>query len=173
MNIDANDLRVGLGYDVHRLTPGRPCVLGGVTIPHPSGPEGHSDGDAVLHALIDALTGAAGLDDVGTLFPDDDPRYAGANSAALVGATMERVRAAGFSVVNVDAVLIGDEPKLRPHRAAMRARIAALLGVTSDRVNVKGKTTERLGALRDGAGLAVQAICLLARATGTAPPGRR
>jgi len=161
---DLDRLRVGLGYDVHRLAPGRRCVLGGVELDHPRGPEGHSDGDAVLHALIDALTGAAGLDDVGSLFPDDDPRYAGADSARLVEAVMERVRAAGFRVVNVDAVLIGDEPKLRQHRAAMRARIAELLGVDATRVNIKGKTTERLGSLAGGAGIAVHATCLLVRA---------
>ncbi|MEZ6016421.1 MAG: 2-C-methyl-D-erythritol 2,4-cyclodiphosphate synthase [Planctomycetota bacterium] len=164
---ELNDLRVGLGYDVHRLAPGRRCVLGGVTLDHARGPEGHSDGDAVLHALIDALTGAAGLDDVGSLFPDDDPRHAGADSAALCAEVVALVRAAGFAVVNVDAVLIGDEPKLRPYRAAMRERIAALLGVEPSRVNIKGKTTERLGSLAGGAGVAVHAVCLLCRA---APP---
>jgi len=160
---DANNMRVGLGYDVHRLEPGRRCVLGGLELEHPSGPAGHSDGDAVLHALIDALTGAAGLDDVGTLFPDDDARYAGIDSAALIRAVMERVRAAGFAVINVDTVLIGDEPKLRPHRPAMRARIAELLGIDASCVNIKGKTTERLGALAGGAGIAVHAVCLLSR----------
>lgn len=160
---DGTRLRVGLGYDVHRLAPGRRCVLGGVELDHPRGPEGHSDGDAMLHALIDALTGAAGLDDVGSLFPDDDPRYSGVDSARLVEAVVQKVRDAGFAVVNVDAVLIGDEPKLRPYRARIRARIAALLGVDVTRVNVKGKTTERLGSLQGGAGIAVQAICLLER----------
>jgi 2-C-methyl-D-erythritol 2,4-cyclodiphosphate synthase len=160
---DTDQYRVGLGYDVHRLEPGRRCVLGGVELDHPSGPAGHSDGDAVLHALIDALTGAAGLDDVGTLFPDDDARYRDCDSAVLLRAVMERVHAAGFLVVNVDAVLIGDEPKLRPHRPAMRARIAELLGIDASRVNVKGKTTERLGALAGGAGIAVHAVCLLSR----------
>jgi len=158
---DPDLLRVGLGYDVHRLAHGRPCVLGGLVLPHDKGPVGHSDGDAVLHALIDALTGAAGLDDIGTLFPDDDPRYRGADSAALLQAAVAAVHGAGFAVVNVDLVLIGDEPKLRPHRAALRARIGELLGLPAARVNIKGKTTERLGPLTDGAGIAVHAICLL------------
>ena len=158
---DPDLLRVGLGYDVHRLAPGRPCVIGGLVLPHDKGPVGHSDGDAVLHALIDALTGAAGLDDIGTLFPDDDPRYRGADSAALLQAAVAAVHGAGFAVVNVDLVLIGDEPKLRPHRAALRARIGELLGLPAARVNIKGKTTERLGPLTDGAGIAVHAICLL------------
>ena len=160
---DVNGLRIGLGYDVHRLAPGRRCVLGGIELDHPRGPVGHSDGDAVLHALIDALTGAAGLDDVGSLFPDDDPRYAGVDSARLVEAVMREVRGAGVRVLNADVVLIGDEPKLRPHRAAMRARLAALLGVEVACVNVKGKTTERLGELQGGAGVAVHAVCLLSR----------
>lgn len=159
----AQELRVGLGYDVHRLAPNRRCVLAGVVLEHPRGPVGHSDGDAVLHALIDALTGAAGLDDVGTLFPDDDPRFAGADSAVLLRAVVEEVRRAGFSIVNVDAVLVGDEPKVRPHRPAMRARLAELLDIDAGRVNVKGKTTEGLGGLAGGAGIAVHAVCLLCR----------
>ena len=158
---DPDDLRVGLGYDVHRLAPGRRCILGGIELPYPKGPDGHSDGDAVLHALVDALTGAAGLDDIGTLFPDTDPRYRGADSAVLLTAAVAAVTAAGFRIVNVDVVLIGDEPKLRPHRPAMRARMAELLGIETTRVNIKGKTPERLGPLTDGAGVAVHAVCLL------------
>jgi 2-C-methyl-D-erythritol 2,4-cyclodiphosphate synthase len=156
-------LRVGVGYDLHRLAEGRRCMLGGIELPHPRGPVGHSDGDAVLHALIDALTGAAGLDDVGSLFPDDEPQHAGADSGTLLTRVVALVRAAGFQVVNVDTVLVGDEPKLRPHRPLMRARIAALLGIDVARVNVKGKTTERLRALQGGAGVEVHAVCLLAR----------
>ena len=155
--------RVGLGFDVHRLVEGRPCILGGITLPHPTGPSGHSDGDAVLHALTDALLGAAGLDDLGTLFPDTDPAWKDADSAALLAAAVERVRAAGWRPVNCDVVIATEGPRIAPHRAAMRARLAELLGLEPDAVNVKGKTFEGLGALADGAGVAVQAVCLLAR----------
>jgi 2-C-methyl-D-erythritol 2,4-cyclodiphosphate synthase len=151
--------RVGVGFDVHRLVEGRPCVLGGVRIPHPSGPLGHSDGDAVLHAIADALLGAAGLDDLGTLFPDTDPQWMGADSARLVEAALERVRAIGFRVVNVDVVIATEGPRIAPHRAAMRKKIGELLGVEWTAVNVKGKTLEGLGALAGGAGVAVQAVC--------------
>lgn len=154
--------RIGLGFDVHRLEPGRPCILGGVELPHATGPAGHSDGDAVLHAVIDALTGAAGLDDVGTLFPDTDPTWEGADSARLLGSVLERVHGAGYRVVNVDVVIATEGPRIAPHRAAMRARMAELLAVEVDAVNVKGKSLEGLGALAGGAGVAVQAICLLA-----------
>ena len=154
-------MRVGLGFDVHRLEAGRPCVLGGVTLPHDTGPVGHSDGDAVLHAIVDALTGAAGLDDVGTLFPDTDPAWAGADSAELLREVVGRVHAAGYRVVNLDVVVATEGPRIAPHRAAMRARIAELVGVDADAVNVKGKSLEGLGALAGGAGVAVQAVCLL------------
>jgi len=153
--------RVGLGFDVHRLEEGRPCILGGVTIDHPTGPAGHSDGDAVLHAIIDALTGAAGLDDVGTLFPDTDDTWKGADSTRLLEAVVERVRSAGFHIGNVDVVIATEGPRIAPVRAAMRVRIGALLGVDASAVNVKGKTLEGLGALAEGRGVAVQAICLL------------
>ena len=154
-------MRVGLGFDVHRLEAGRPCVLGGVTLPHDTGPVGHSDGDAVLHAIVDALTGAAGLDDVGTLFPDTDPAWAGADSAELLREVVGRVHAAGYRVVNLDVVVATEGPRIAPHRAAMRARIAELVGVDADAVNVKGKSLEGLGALAGGAGVSVQAVCLL------------
>lgn len=154
-------MRVGLGFDVHRLVAGRPCILGGVRFEHPSGPEAHSDGDAVLHALTDALLGAAGLDDLGTLFSDRDPRWKGADSAKLLGAALELVRAKGWRVVNADIVVATEGPRIAPQRAAMRARIAAMLGVDADAINVKGKTLEGLGALANGAGIAVQAICLI------------
>ena len=153
--------RVGLGFDVHRLEEGRPCILGGVTIDHPMGPAGHSDGDAVLHAIIDALTGAAGLDDVGTLFPDTDETWKGVDSAQLLEAVVGKVRAAGFQIGNVDVVIATEGPRIAPVRAAMRERIGALLGVDVGAVNVKGKTLEGLGALAEGRGVAVQAICLL------------
>ena len=153
--------RVGLGFDVHRLEEGRPCILGGITIDHPTGPAGHSDGDAVLHAIIDALTGAAGLDDVGTLFPDTDGAWKGADSAQLLEAVVKKIRAAGFQVGNVDVVIATEGPRIAPIRAAMRERIGALLEVEVSAVNVKGKTLEGLGALAEGRGVAVQAICLL------------
>jgi 2-C-methyl-D-erythritol 2,4-cyclodiphosphate synthase len=153
--------RVGLGFDVHRLVPGRPCVLGGLELPHERGPAGHSDGDAVLHAIADALLGAAGLDDLGTLFPDDDEAWRDAASTRLLEEVVRRVHAAGLGVVNVDVVVATEGPRIAPHRAAMRASIAALLGIEPDAVNVKGKTLEGLGALAGGEGVAVQAVALL------------
>jgi 2-C-methyl-D-erythritol 2,4-cyclodiphosphate synthase len=155
------NLRVGLGFDIHRLVPGRPCRLGGIDLDHPSGPLGHSDGDAVLHALCDALLGAAGLDDLGTLFPDTDPRWKGADSRALTSEVCARVRARGAAIVNCDIVIATEGPRIAKHRPAMRASLAALLGVPLDAVNVKGKSLEGLGALAGGAGVAVQAVCLL------------
>ncbi|TAJ11860.1 MAG: 2-C-methyl-D-erythritol 2,4-cyclodiphosphate synthase [Planctomycetota bacterium] len=155
-------LRVGLGFDVHRLVAGRPCVLGGIAIDHPTGPLGHSDGDAVLHALADALLGAAGLDDLGTLFPDSDPRWKGADSRRLLAEVCARVRARGAAIVNCDIVIATEGPRIARHRAAMRESIAGLLGVGVDAVNVKGKSVEGMGALAGGAGVAVQAVCLLA-----------
>lgn len=155
--------RVGLGFDVHRLVAGRECRLGGVVLPHPTGPLGHSDGDAVLHAIADAVLGAAGLDDLGTLYPDRDPRWKDADSSTLLAECVARVAAAGWRVGNVDVVIATEGPRIAPHRAAMRARIAALLGVEPARVNVKGKTLEGLGALACGAGVAAQAVCLLER----------
>ena len=155
------NLRVGLGFDVHRLEPGRPCILGGIRFDHASGPAGHSDGDCVLHALTDALLGAAGLDDLGTLFPDTDSEWKGADSAKLLSAALERVRGAGWKPLNCDIVIATEGPRIAPRRAAMRARIAELLDVSTDCVNVKGKTLEGLGALAGGAGVAVQAVCLI------------
>lgn len=152
-------IRVGLGFDVHRLVPGRECRLGGVVLDHPSGPLGHSDGDAVLHAVADAVLGAAGLDDLGTLFSDRDARWKDADSGVLLAECVRRVRAAGWVVGNVDIVIATEGPRIAPHRSAMRARIAELLGIEPSAVNVKGKTLEGLGALANGAGVAVQAVC--------------
>lgn len=157
-------LRVGLGFDVHRLEPGRRCVLGGIELPHPTGPAGHSDGDAVLHALADALLGAAGLEDLGTLYSDKDAGWKGADSAVLLADVLARVRAAGWRAVNADVVIATEGPRIAPHRTAMRTRIAGLLGIEPDAVNVKGKSFEGLGALAGGAGVAVQAVCLIERA---------
>lgn len=136
------DLRIGLGWDRHLLEAGRPCVLGGVTIPHPSGPRGHSDGDVLLHALTDAVLGAAGLDDLGTLFPDTDPRWRGASSSDFLRAAIAEAQKRGLRPASADVVVIADAPKLGPHRAALRASLGKLLGLPADRVNVKGKTTE-------------------------------
>jgi len=154
-------MRVGLGFDMHRLVAGRKCVLGGLELPHNAGPAGHSDGDAVLHAVTDAVLGAAGEDDLGTLFPDTDPHWKGADSAALLTAAMQLVHAAGFRVESLDIVIATEGPRIAPHRAAMRARLAELLDADPRAVNVKGKTLEGLGALAHGAGVAVQAVCLL------------
>jgi 2-C-methyl-D-erythritol 2,4-cyclodiphosphate synthase len=153
--------RVGIGFDSHLLVEGRPCILGGVRIPHPAGPTGHSDGDAVLHAIGDALLGAAGLEDLGTLFPDTDPRWKGADSALLLREVVAKVRASGFGVANVDVVIATEGPRIAPHRAAMRSRIGEILGIAPSAVNVKGKSLEGLGVLRPFAGVAVQAVCLL------------
>lgn len=151
--------RVGIGFDSHPLVPGRPCVLGGVAIPHASGPHGHSDGDAVLHAIADSVLGAAGLDDLGTLFPDGDPKWKGADSADLLREVAARVRAAGHRVANVDVVVLTDGPRIAPSRAAMRARIAEILGIEAEAVNVKGKSLEGLSPGADV--VAAQAVCLL------------
>lgn len=159
-------LRIGLGFDVHRLEQGRRCVLGGIELPHPAGPAGHSDGDAVLHAIADALLGAAGLDDLGTLYSDRDPRWKEADSATLLAEVVARVHTAGFRVQSLDAVIATEGPRIAPHRQAMRERIAFLVGLPPSAVNVKGKTLEGLGALADGRGVAVQAVCLLRDSAG-------
>jgi len=158
------NLRVGLGFDVHRLVPGRPCVLGGIELPHEKGPLGHSDGDAVLHAIADALLGAAGLEDIGTLFSDRDEKWKGASSALILTEVVRRVRSAGWRAVNVDVVIATEGPRIAPHRAEMRKSIAELVGLEPDAVNVKGRSVEGLGALGGGTGVAVQAVCSIERA---------
>lgn len=157
------DIRVGQGWDVHALAPGRRLVIGGVEIPHGFGLLGHSDADVLLHAIIDALLGAAALGDIGRHFPDTDARFRGADSLALLGETVARVRAAGFAVGNLDATVIAQAPRLAPHIPAMVARIAATLGIPADRVNVKAKTSERLGHVGRGEGIEAQAVVLLQR----------
>ena len=137
--------RIGLGYDRHRLVTGRPLRLGGLTLSSEFGLLGHSDADALLHAAIDAVLGAAGLDDLGTLFPDTDPRYAGADSTVLARTAMDLVKRAGLRVLSLDAVLLIDRPKIAPHRAALRESLATLFEARLDRVNVKAKTTEGSG----------------------------
>ena len=160
-------LRVGQGFDVHRFTePGRqrPLRLMGVEVPHDRGLEGHSDADVMLHALMDALLGAAGLGDIGQHFPDSDAAYRGADSAELLGRVMQALAARGWAVANADVTLVGEQPKLGPHRQAMRERIAPLLGLDPADLNVKATTTEGLGFTGRGEGLAAQAVVLLARA---------
>ncbi|MCP5022403.1 MAG: 2-C-methyl-D-erythritol 2,4-cyclodiphosphate synthase [bacterium] len=153
--------RIGLGFDLHRLEEGRPCRLGGITLDHPTGPAGHSDGDAVLHAITDALLGAAGLDDIGTLFPDTDAANKDKDSAVFIQAAVDAIQKEGYRIGNVDIVIATEGPRIAPNRPAMRARLAELLGIPTNAVNVKGKTLEGMGALAKGAGVAVQAVCLL------------
>ncbi len=157
-------MRIGHGYDLHALAPGRRLVLGGVEIPHSHGPLAHSDGDALLHALADALLGAAALGDIGEHFPDTDPAFAGADSRVLLRRVVALVRAAGYAVANVDATVLAQQPKLAPHRDAMRANIAADLGIARDAVSVKATTTEQLGPVGRGEAIAAHAVCLLMRA---------
>ncbi|PKO83589.1 MAG: 2-C-methyl-D-erythritol 2,4-cyclodiphosphate synthase [Betaproteobacteria bacterium HGW-Betaproteobacteria-11] len=153
--------RVGQGFDVHALVAGRALILGGVTIPFERGLLGHSDADVLLHAITDALLGAAGLGDIGHLFPDSEAQWAGADSRLLLRTAMARVRAAGWQVGNVDATIIAQAPKIAPHVVAMRAHIAADLAVPVTLVNIKGKTTERLGFTGRGEGIAAEAVVLL------------
>ena len=153
--------RVGTGFDVHRLAPGRPLMLGGVAIPHAEGLLGHSDGDALLHALADALLGAAALGDLGRHFPDTDPRYAGADSRELLKHVARLVREKGWVPVNVDSTVIAERPRLGPHIPAMRAEIARLLDLPEGNVSVKAKTHEGLDELGRGMAIAVHAVVLL------------
>jgi 2-C-methyl-D-erythritol 2,4-cyclodiphosphate synthase len=157
------ELRVGIGVDAHALEEGVPLVLGGVALDHPRGLAGHSDGDVLAHALTDAVLGAAGLEDIGALFSSDDPALAGVDSVELLRVAWARVREAGWRLANADVVLIGEEPRLAPHREAMRARLAEALGVEPERVAVRATTTDRLGFTGRGEGLAAHAVALLER----------
>lgn len=154
-------LRVGEGWDTHALVPGRPLVLGGVVIPHSHGLLGHSDADALLHAITDALLGAAGLGDIGRHFPDTAVAFKGADSAVLLAEACRRVRAAGWEVVNVDSTIVAQAPKMAPHIEAMVARIARVLNLDSGRVNVKAKTAEKMGPVGEGRAIETRAVCLL------------
>lgn len=156
------DLRIGEGWDVHALVPGRPLIVGGVRIPHHLGLLGHSDADVLLHAITDALLGAAALGDIGRHFPDTDAAFRGADSSALLAEAGQRVRAAGFEIVNIDSTVIAQAPKLGPHIAAMVAQIARTLGVAPGRVNVKAKTAERLGPVGQELSIEARAAVLLA-----------
>jgi len=159
------EYRVGTGFDAHAFAVAVPLVLGGVAIDHPRGLAGHSDGDVLAHALTDAVLGAAGLEDIGSLFPSGDPALAGADSVELLGQAWERVRADGWELANADVLLIGEEPRLAPHRDAMRANLAGALGVGPERVAVRATTTDGLGFTGRREGLAAQAIALLCRST--------
>ncbi len=159
----AASFRIGQGFDVHALVRGRPLIIGGVTIPFSHGLLGHSDADVLLHAITDAILGAAALGDIGRHFPDTDPAHAGADSRVLLRKAMAAVRKAGFIVGNIDATVIARAPRLLPHVPAMVANIAADLDIKIDCVNIKGKTTEKLGFTGRGEGIAAQAVALLER----------
>ncbi len=156
-------MRVGEGWDVHALVEGRKLILGGVEIPYEKGLLGHSDADALLHAITDALLGAAGLGDIGRHFPDTDPKFKGADSGVLLAEAAARVRAQGWQIANVDSTIVAQAPKMAPHIAAMRERIAAVLGLGADQVNVKAKTAEKMGPVGEGLSIEARAIVLLAR----------
>jgi 2-C-methyl-D-erythritol 2,4-cyclodiphosphate synthase len=153
--------RIGQGYDVHALVPGRKLLLGGVEIPFERGLAGHSDADVLLHAITDAVLGAAGLGDIGRMFPDSDPQWCGADSRMLLRRAMAAVRDAGWQIGNVDATVIAQAPRVAGHVAAMCANVAVDLDVDVDQVNIKGKTTERLGFIGRGEGIAAEAVALL------------
>ena len=154
-------MRIGHGYDVHRLVEGRPLILGGVTVPFALGLDGHSDADVLLHAVMDAQLGAAGLGDIGLHFPDTDMRYKGVDSRVLLRAVAQRVHDAGYRVGNVDVTMIAQKPKLRPYIAQMTENIAADLGVSLSQINVKATTEEHLGFTGTLEGMACHAVCLL------------
>jgi 2-C-methyl-D-erythritol 2,4-cyclodiphosphate synthase len=160
------DPRIGIGYDSHRFAPGGPLILAGTKIPVDFNLSGHSDGDAIAHAVTDAVLGAAALGDIGEMFPDTDPANLGADSMAMLRAAVARVRQAGFVVVNADVVVVAETPKIGPYRTAMRDALAQSLGTEADRVNIKGKTNELMGWIGRGEGLACVATVLIARSGG-------
>jgi 2-C-methyl-D-erythritol 2,4-cyclodiphosphate synthase len=159
-----SEYRTGQGWDVHRLVPGRPLILGGVTIPSEFGLEGHSDADILSHAITDAILGAAALGDIGMHFPDTDPRWKGANSLQFLAHALELAKRAGFTLVNVDSTVILERPKLKDHRDSIREKLADTLGLSLDRVSVKFKTAEKVGPVGEGRSAEAQAIVSLRRA---------
>lgn len=163
-------MRIGQGFDVHQLVTGRKLIIGGVDIPHDKGLAGHSDADVLIHAVCDALLGAAGLGDIGTHFPDTDARYKGIDSRRLLREVARLLREKNFRVVNIDATIIAQAPKMAPHIPAMRANLAADLDVSTGFVNIKAKTTEKLGFVGRGEGIAAEAVALLT-AKADPPPG--
>jgi 2-C-methyl-D-erythritol 4-phosphate cytidylyltransferase/2-C-methyl-D-erythritol 2,4-cyclodiphosphate synthase len=154
-------LRIGEGWDVHALVAGRPLILGGVRVPHDKGLDGHSDADALAHAITDALLGAAALGDIGRHFPDTDAQFKGADSMVLLAEAAKRVRAAGFEIGNIDSTIVAQAPKMAPHMGAMRERLASVLGLATDQVNVKAKTAERMGPVGEGRAIEARAIAML------------
>ena len=161
--MNLSTMRIGEGWDTHQLVTGRPLVLGGVSIPHSHGLLGHSDADALLHAITDALFGAAGLGDIGRHFPDTDMQYKGADSIALLAEAARRVRGAGWQIGNVDSTIMAQAPKMAPHIGAMRERIALALGLAPDAVNVKAKTAEKMGPVGRGESIEARAVCLITK----------
>jgi 2-C-methyl-D-erythritol 2,4-cyclodiphosphate synthase len=155
--------RIGEGWDTHQLVEGRPLILGGVTIPHAKGLLGHSDADALCHAITDALFGAAGLGDIGRHFPDTDAAFKGADSIALLTECARRVRAAGWEPVNIDSTIVAQAPKMAQHIAAMAGRIAEAVGIEAGLVNVKAKTAEKMGPVGEGRAIETRAVCLVQR----------
>ena len=154
-------MRIGHGYDVHRLVEGRDLILGGMRIAYEKGLDGHSDADVLVHAVMDALLGAAGLGDIGKLFPDNDPQYKGISSMKLLKVVRQRIEEKGYRVSNIDVTMIAQQPKLRPYISQMEMNIAVMLGIDGDRVNIKATTEERLGFTGYGSGMACHAVCLL------------
>ena len=157
--------RIGLGHDTHRLAPGNGLMLGGITIAHDRQAVGHSDADVLLHAITDALLGAAALGDIGELFPDTDPANRGRDSALMLRAAMERVQAAGWRLVNLDCVIFAQRPKILPHRSRIRERIAAILGIDPDSVGLKAKTGEGVGPIGEELAIAAECVALIERTT--------
>ena len=157
------NFRIGEGWDIHALVPGRRLVLGGVQVPHALGLLGHSDADVLLHAITDALLGAAALGDIGTHFPDSDAQFRGADSAVLLAEALRRVRAAGWEVGNIDSTIVAQAPRLAVHIPAMRTRIADALGLETGQINIKAKTAERLGPVGQGLAIEARAVALLVR----------
>jgi 2-C-methyl-D-erythritol 2,4-cyclodiphosphate synthase len=158
-----NTIRIGEGWDTHALVTGRPLVLGGITISHTHGLLGHSDADALLHAITDALLGAAALGDIGKHFPDTDATFKGADSLRLLQEAAKRVRATGWDVGNIDSTIVAQAPKMAPHIDAMRQRIATALGLALEQVNVKAKTAEKMGPVGEGRAIETRAVCLLVK----------
>ena len=156
-------LRIGEGWDSHALVLGRPLILGGITIPHSHGLLGHSDADALAHAITDALLGAAGLGDIGRHFPDTDMAFRGADSMTLLAEAAAKVAAEGWDIANIDSTIVAQAPKMAPHIPAMRARIAEALGLAAEAVNVKAKTAEKMGPVGEGRAIEARAVCLLTR----------
>ncbi|MET0517482.1 MAG: 2-C-methyl-D-erythritol 2,4-cyclodiphosphate synthase [Burkholderiaceae bacterium] len=155
------NIRIGEGWDTHQLVTGRPLILGGITIPHTHGLLGHSDADALAHAITDALLGAAAMGDIGKLFPDTAAQFAGADSMLLLAEAYARVRGAGWRIVNIDSTIVAQAPKMAPHIAAMRERLAEVLGLEAGQINVKAKTAEKMGPVGEGRAIEARAVCLL------------